>query len=263
MTIRVCIGGATGWTGAPLARAVHASDDLTLVSAVASTGPGRDLGEVFGEGAWQVPVFTKVEEAVADCDVYVDYTRHEFVKAHVLLALEAGKHVVIGTSGLTAADYSEIARVAEAAGVGVVAAGNYAIAAALAQRAALMVAEHLPTWEVIDYASFTKPDVPSGTARELAERLSAVHRPDSGVPIDDIAGPREARGADIDGTRVHSVRQPGFVVSTEVVFGLPGQRLTVKFEAGDSPQPYVEGSLIAIRRVPSIRGLVRGLDNLL
>ena len=263
MTIRIALGGATGWTGAAIAHAIRASDDLQLVSAMARSGHGRDLGEQLDAGNWGVPLSASVEGALAGCDVYIDYTRHDVVKAHVMHAIAAGKHVVIGTSGLTGADYEDVARAAEAAGVGVIAAGNYAIAAALAQKAALMIAEHMPTWEVIDYASFTKPDVPSGTARELAEKLSAVRRPTIGVSIPDIAGPQEARGADIDGTRVHSVRLPSYVVSTDVVFGFPGQRLTVKFEAGESPQPYVDGTLFAVRRVQSVQGLVRGLEHLL
>lgn len=263
MTIRIALGGATGWTGSAIARAIREADDLDLVSGVASSRPGRDLGEALDAGTWGVPVFDTVEAAVEGCDVYVDYTRHEFVKAHVMLAISAGKHVVIGTSGLTAADYTEIDEAALAAGVGVIAAGNYAITAALAQMAAVQLAHHLPQWEVIDYASFTKPDVPSGTARELAEKLSAVHAPAIGVPVADIAGPQGARGADIDGTRVHSVRLPSFVVSTEVVFGLPGQRVSIRFDAGDSPQPYVDGTLFAVRRVTALRGLVRGLESLL
>ena len=263
MPIRVCLGGATGWTGSAIARAIQASDDLQLQSAVASSRPGRDLGEALGEGTWQVPIHDTVETAMGDCDVYIDYTRHQFVKAHVLLAIAAGKHVVIGTSGLTAADYDEIAAAAAAADVGVIAAGNFALGAALAQKAALLLAEHLPQWEVIDYASATKPDVPSGTARELAEKLSAVHRPAIGVPVAELAGPQEARGADIDGTRLHSVRLPSFVVSTEVVFGLPGQRVSIRFDAGESPQPYVDGTLFAVRRVQQVRGLVRGLETLL
>lgn len=261
--IRIALGGATGWTGSAIAHAIRTADDLELVSGVASTRPGRDLGEALDAGTWGVPIFNAVEDAVAGCDVYIDYTRHEFVKAHVMFAIAAGKHVVIGTSGLTAADYDEIAAAADAAGVGVIAAGNYAITAALAQMAAVQLAQHLPQWEIIDYASFTKPDVPSGTARELAEKLSAVHRPALGVPVSEIAGPQEARGADVDGTRVHSVRLPSFVVSTEVVFGLPGQRVSIRFDAGDSPQPYVDGTLFALRKVQAVRGLVRGLESLL
>ena len=134
---------------------------------------------------------------------------------------------------------------------------------ARAQAAALLVAKYIPNWEVIDYAKAGKPDVPSGTARELAERLSAVQRPNLGYPIADIAGPKEARGADVDGTRVHSVRLPSFVVSTEVVFGMPEERMTIRFDAGSSPAPYVSGTLLAAKAVINHVGLIRGLDTLL
>lgn len=263
MTIRIALGGATGWTGSAIAAAIQASDDLVLVAAVARSQAGRDLGEVLDGEPWGVPVYASIGEVLSGADVYIDYTKHDVVKGHVLEAVAAGVHVIVGTSGLTAADYEEIAAAAEATGVGVIAAGNYAITAALAQMAAVQLAHHLPQWEVIDYASFTKPDVPSGTARELAEKLSAVHAPAIGVPVVDIAGPQEARGADVDGTRVHSVRLPSFVVSTEVVFGLPGQRVSIRFDAGDSPQPYVDGTLFAVRKVQQLRGLTRGLESLL
>jgi Dihydrodipicolinate reductase, C-terminus len=114
----------------------------------------------------------------------------------------------------------------------VVASGNFSLTAAMCQAAALLAAHHLPQWEVVDYASATKSDVPSGTSRELAERLGEVRRPAIGRPLDEIHGPREARGADVDGTRVHSVRLPSFVVSTEVIFGLPDERLTIRHDAG-------------------------------
>ena len=116
---------------------------------------------------------------------------------------------------------------------------------------------------MIDYASATKPDVPSGTARELAERLQEIREPTIERPIDEIQGPREARGAAVGGTRVHSVRLPSFVVSTEVVFGMPDERLTIRHDAGGSPDPYVAGTLLAVRRLPGRVGLTRGLDTLL
>lgn len=263
MTVRVAVGGATGWTGQALCTALRISDDLQLVAGVSRTHAGNDLGNVIAAESWGVPVFATVAEAIAHADVYVDFTKHHIVKGHVLAAIAAGKQVIVGTSGLTAADYDDIDAAACAHGVGVIAAGNFAVMAALAQTAALAVAQHLPTWEVIDYASFAKPDVPSGTARELAEKLSAVHAPAIGVPVADIAGPHEARGADVDGTRVHSVRLPGFVVSTEVVFGLAGQRLSIRFDAGDSPQPYAEGVILAIRALDGRIGLTRGLESLL
>ena len=261
--IKVCVAGATGWTGEPLARALRLHSTLTLHSAVARSSAGRDLGEVFSVEAWGVPVFGTVGEGLAGADVLIDYTSHASIKEHTLLAISQGVHVVVGSSGLTGADFDEIDQAARQAGVGVVASGNFAVTAALAQAAALLAAKFLPSWEVIDYASDTKPDVPSGTARELAERLSAVHRPIEGVSIQNTAGPIEARGADIDGTRVHSLRLPGHTVGTDAVFGLPGEKLTIKFEAGSSASPYVDGTLLAAEKVPDLVGLVRGLDRLL
>jgi len=147
--------------------------------------------------------------------------------------------------------------------VGVVAAGNFSLSAAMAQAAALLAARHLPQWEIIDYASATKPDVPSGTARELAERLGEVRRPALGRRIEDLSGPREARGASVAGSQVHSLRLPGFTVSTEVVFALPDERLVIRHDAGSSAEPYVAGTLVAVRAVGRRPGLVRGLDTLL
>ena len=116
---------------------------------------------------------------------------------------------------------------------------------------------------MIDYASASKPDAPSGTARELAERLEEVRRPTLGVPLGGIHGAREARGATIAGTQVHSVRLPSYVVSTEVVFAGAGERLALRHDAGDTPAPYVAGTLLAIRAVNGRIGLTRGLDRLL
>ena len=130
---------------------------------------------------------------------------------------------MVGSSGLSAADYAEIDAAARANGVGVVAAGNFSITAALLLRFAAEAARHLDAWEVIDYASAGKPDAPSGTARELAERLGAVRRPALGVPVAEMLGAREARGATVAGTQVHSLRLPSFTVSTEVVFAARGR----------------------------------------
>jgi 4-hydroxy-tetrahydrodipicolinate reductase len=204
-----------------------------------------------------------VAEALDGVDVLVDYTSATSVKPNVLAAVEAGVGVVVGSSGLTAEDFAEIDALARERSVGVVASGNFSVTAAMCQAAALLAARHLRQWEVIDYASAEKPDVPSGTARELAERLGEVRRPDVGVPVEELHGPQEARGATVGGAQVHSVRLPSFVVSTEVVFGAAGERLTIRHDAGGTPEPYVQGTLLAVRRVPGLVGVVRGLDTLL
>jgi 4-hydroxy-tetrahydrodipicolinate reductase len=259
----VCIAGATGWTGRALVLGVLAAPDLELVSAVGRSAAGRDLGEALGGETLGVPVHASVAEALEGVDVLVDYTSATAVKANVLAAIEAGVAAVIGTSGLTAEDFAEIDAAARERSIGVVASGNFSLTAAMCQAAALLAARHLPQWEVIDYASATKPDVPSGTARELAERLGEIRRPELGRPIADLHGPQEARGASVGGAQVHSVRLPSFVVSTEVVFGLPDERLTIRHDAGSTPEPYVAGTLIAVRKAPSLIGVTRGLDTLL
>jgi 4-hydroxy-tetrahydrodipicolinate reductase len=259
----VCIAGATGWMGRALVPAVLGAPDLTLVSAVGRTAAGRDLGEALGGEALGVPVYGRVREALDGVHVLVDYTSASAVKENTLAAIEAGVAVVVGSSGLTADDFAEIDAAAREQSVGVVASGNFSVTAAMCQAAALLAARHLPQWEVIDYASSTKPDVPSGTSRELAERLAEVREPELGVAIGELLGPREARGATVAGTQVHSVRLPSFVVSTEVVFGRPDERLTIRHDAGGTPEPYVAGTLLAVRKVRDVVGVVRGLDTLL
>jgi 4-hydroxy-tetrahydrodipicolinate reductase len=253
--IGICIAGATGWTGGALVDGVLTADDLELRSGVARSAAGGEAG-----GA---PIFATVAEALDGVDVLIDFTSHEVVKGHALTAIEHGVAVVIGTSGLTAAEFEEIDAAARERGVGVVAAGNFSVTAAMAHAAALLVAPHLPHWEVIDYASAAKADVPSGTARELAERLGEVQPSQLVRPLDQIAGPIEARGASVGGGQVHSVRLPSFVVSTEVLFGLPDERLSIRHDAGVTPAPYVAGTLLAARAVRSRVGLTRGLDQLL
>jgi 4-hydroxy-tetrahydrodipicolinate reductase len=263
MVLAVGVAGATGWVGRPVAEAVAAADDLRLASAVSRSHAGEDLGVAWGGEPNGIPVFGRTVDALGGLDVLLDFTSHETALANALVAIEHGVAVVIGASGLTADNFASIDEAAGAAGVGVIAAGNFSLTAAMAQAAALLVAPYLPQREVIDYASATKPDAPSGTARELADRLAEVSEAEIALPIDQTGGMVAARGASVGGTQVHSIRLPSFVVSTEVVFGLPDERLVIRHDAGGTPAPYVGGALLAVRAAPSATGLTRGLDSLL
>ena len=231
--IRVCLAGATGWAGSELARAIALQPDLRLVAAVSRSHAGRKLGDV--------PVHGSAAEALRhDCDVFVEYTSPEVAKANILAALGAGAHVVVGTSGLTDADYADIGEAARRHGRAVLACGNFALTAVLLQRFAAMAAKIIPQWEIIDYADEAKRDAPSGTVRELASRLGGLA-----------------------GSRIYSVRLPGYVISAEIIFGMPDQRLSIRHDSGNSARPYVDGALLAIRKVGSLSGLHRGLDAVL
>ena len=253
---RVCLAGVTGWVGKPLSAAILESDDLTLVAAVARSARGERVGDV--------TISSSVEEALrVPSDVFVDYTSAAAVKANVLMAIEADRHVVVGSSGLSDSDYTELDSAARTKNVGVVAVGNFAISAALLQRFAVEAAEYLPTWEIIDSAYAGKVDAPSGMARELAWRLSEVRAPETEVPLEKTVGVRESRGATVNQSQIHSIRLPNYTIGLEVRFGREDERLTIAYDGGTGAQPYISGTLLAIRRVSDITGVVRGLDRIL
>jgi len=170
---------------------------------------------------------------------------------------------VVGTSGLTDDDFADIDVMARRQNRAVLACGNFALTVVLLQKFAETAARLIPQWEVVDYASDSKVDAPSGTARELANRLAKVRAPEPTVPVDQTIGPRDARGTTLSGSQVHSIRLPGFVISAEIIFGLPDQTLTIRHDSGSSARPYVDGALIAIRQVSTLVGVHRGLDAVL
>jgi 4-hydroxy-tetrahydrodipicolinate reductase len=264
MKIRLCIAGITGWTGSAVAKALIGSDEFELVAGIARKRAGEDAGLVLGGAALGVPVAPDLATALkTPFDVLVDFTAPDSVQARAQRALEAGRHVVVGTSGLSAADYEPLEAAALAHGVGLIAAGNFSITAALAKHFALVAARFLPSCEVIDYAHAGKPDAPSGTALELAEMIGQVRPSELAVPLERTHGHPQARGARLAGTQVHSVRLPGFVIAFETLFGLPHERLSIRHDAGSGADPYVAGVLLAARRVMGLKGMVRGLDTLM
>jgi len=264
MVIRVCVAGATGWTGSAVTRKILESSEFQLVGAIARQQAGVEVGEALGCDRVGLNIVATLEEALAmPTDVLIDYTGPDAVKSHILNALEKGVNVVVGTSGLTASDFEEIEQRAKELNLGVIAAGNFSITATLAKHFSLIAAKFLPSWEIIDYASANKIDAPSGTTRELAEALATVATNKLTVPIEQTYGPKEARGTTIEGTQVHSIRLPGYVIAFETIFGLPDERLSIRHDAGSSAEPYVGGTLLAASKVMGVRGLVRGLDQLL
>ncbi|WP_250152133.1 4-hydroxy-tetrahydrodipicolinate reductase [Ancylobacter radicis] len=266
--IRIILAGATGWVGRALVPAIDKAADLELVAALSRNHAGLDLGVALGGKPSGVPVFARIEEALATpADVLIDYTKPNVVKAHALAALKGGLNVVIGTSGLGAADYAELDAEALAHKRGLLAAGNFSITATLLKRFTLEAAKYVADVELIDYASATKPDAPSGTGRELAEALAGVRQGATSRPVSEVVGVPETRGGAFgEGAhevRVHALRLPSFVLGVEAIFGAPDERLTIRHDAGSSAAPYVAGTLLATRKVSGWTGVRRGLDTLL
>lgn len=262
--LKICVAGATGWAGSELSKGIFGAVDMELIAAISRSHAGKTLGEVIGLKGLNTPIFETVENALKTSpDVFVEYTKPDVAKFHVLSALKSGAHVVIGTSGLSNDDYEEINNVAQGVNRGVLAVGNFALTVILLQKFAEMAAKYIPNWEIIDYAHAGKKDAPSGTARELANRLSKIREAELEVPLDRINGLRESRGARLQGTQIHSIRLPGYVISIDTIFGMPDQKLILRHESGLSAAPYVSGALLAIREVGKLVGVHRGLDSVM
>ena len=262
--IRICVAGATGWAGSALSKGIVEAPDLELVAAISRSNAGKVLGDVLQIQGLTTPIFGTVSEALqTQPDVFVEYTKPDAAKSHILSALKGGAHVVVGTSGLSDEDYQEIAQAAQEAQRGVLAVGNFALTAVLLQKFAEIAARYIPHWEIIDYAHSDKRDAPSGTALQLANRLSKVRESQLDVPLDQVQGPKESRGIRLQGSQVHSVRLPGYVISVDAIFGMPDQKLILRYESGTSAEPYVNGALLAIRNVGRLVGLHRGLNSVM
>jgi 4-hydroxy-tetrahydrodipicolinate reductase len=240
----VAVIGAQGRMGRQVCAAVEAADDLTL-------GPRLDVGDDL--------------DGLADADVAVVFSVPDVAVEHTLACIERGLHTVVGTTGWTA-DRLGTVRSALAArpGVGVLVAPNFALGAVLLMRFAAMAAPHFESVEVIELHHPDKVDAPSGTARHTAEAIAAARAAAGSAPVPDATttGLDGARGADVDGIRVHSVRLRGLVAHEEVLLGGPGEQLTLRHDSFDRAS-FMPGVLLGVRRVASRPGLTVGLEHYL
>jgi 4-hydroxy-tetrahydrodipicolinate reductase len=244
--IRVLVTGAKGRMGQEVVRAVTDAPDMEVAAQV---DQGDDLLTAFRD---------------ARPSVMVDFTVPEAVKANIRAALEARVTPIVGTTGLGPDDLNEIRALCETQGTPALIAPNFALGAVLLMRFAAEAARYFPDAEIIEMHHERKVDAPSGTAAKTAEMIAAAAaRPPVGEPpgaFEKFAGSRGGRAA--GEIRVHSVRLPGFVASQEVIFGGPGQRLSLRHDSIDRAS-FMPGVLLAIRRAGSLSGLVYGLENLL
>lgn len=255
---RVGVVGATGRMGREVCRAVAADPDLTLAAAVSHSVPGSTLADAIGlDGdAGRLVLLERLDEIIeSGTEVLVDFTAPAYAPDHVAWGIANGVHVVVGTTGF------EIDDAWRGAPVGVIVAPNFAVGAVLLMRFAEQAVRHLPAAEVIELHHDHKVDAPSGTALLTARRIAAARGETPQSPVPDDADP-DARGADVDGIRVHSVRLPGLVAHEEVIFGGQGQTLTLRHDSTDRTS-FMPGVLLAIKAVGSRPGLTVGLDELL
>ncbi|RYV52521.1 4-hydroxy-tetrahydrodipicolinate reductase [Pengzhenrongella frigida] len=232
--------------GRTVVAAVEGAPDLTLVAAL-------DAGD-------ELAVLPSLRAQVA-----VDFTVPSATEANVHALIDAGVHAVVGTTGWTDESLERVrAHLTRAPGIGVVIAPNFALGAVLAMTFAATAARYFESAEVIELHHPDKVDAPSGTARHTAAAIAAA-RADAGlgaVPDATTTALEGARGADVDGVRVHSVRLRGLVAHEEILFGNPGEQFTIRHDSFDRVS-FMPGVLLAVRAVGGRPGLTVGLDHLL
>jgi 4-hydroxy-tetrahydrodipicolinate reductase len=246
MTLRVAVLGASGRMGGEASRAVQAADDLELV---ATLGSGDSLDELVSSGA----------------QVAVDLTRPDAVMDNLQFCIEHGIHAVVGTSGFDDDRLSTVRSWLDAhPEVAVLVAPNFAIGAVLMMHFAGQAARYFDSTEIIELHHPDKADAPSGTARRTAQIVAAA-RAEAGLPDQPDATSSAvdgARGADVYGVPVHSVRVRGLVAHQEVVLGTTGETLTIRHDSLDRAS-FMPGVLLAVREISSRPGLTVGLEHLL
>ncbi|WP_327042948.1 4-hydroxy-tetrahydrodipicolinate reductase [Micromonospora ureilytica] len=242
--LRVGVFGARGRMGIEVCKAVDTADDLALTAAI-------DQGDD--------------RSAVSGAEVVVDFTTPDVVMDNLQWCIEQGISAVVGTTGFTEQRLEQVRGwLTDRPGVGVVIAPNFGIGAVLMMQFAARAARHFESVEIIEQHHPRKLDAPSGTATHTARQIARA-RAEAGLgPVpdatkDEVPG---ARGAEIDGVRVHAVRATGLVAHQEVLFGGTGETLTIRHDSYDRVS-FMPGVLLAVRAVRDRPGLTVGLDALL
>ncbi|BBY43119.1 4-hydroxy-tetrahydrodipicolinate reductase [Mycolicibacterium celeriflavum] len=242
--MRVGVLGARGKVGTTMVEAVEAADDLTFAAGVDADDPLSRLVD-------------------AQTEVVIDFTHPEVVMDNLRFLVENGIHAVVGTTGFTDERLAQVRQWLDAKpGAAVLIAPNFAIGAVLSMHFAQQAARYFESVEVIELHHPHKADAPSGTAARTARLIAEARKDMPPNPDATSTGLEGARGADVDGVPVHSVRLAGLVAHQEVLFGTQGETLTIRHDSLDRTS-FVPGVLLAVRRVAERPGLTVGIEPLL
>lgn len=244
--IRVGVLGARGKVGSEICTIVEATEGLELAAAI-------DAGD------------DREELARAGVQVVVDFTHPDVVMGNLEYCIAQGIHAVVGTTGFDDERLAQLETwLAANPSAGVLIAPNFSIGAILMMRFAAIAAPHYESVEIIELHHPTKADAPSGTARRTAELIAAARREAGAAPMPDATSTSldGARGADVDGVRVHAVRARGLIAHQEVLLGGLGETLTIRHDSMDRAS-FGPGVLVGVRAIAAHPGLTVGLEHFL
>jgi len=259
--IKVVVQGALGKMGREVVNALCHESEIQLVGATELQVTEDYLP--LPDGLGTVPFSSSLDYILTSCqsDVLVDFATAQATMPAVRTAVKQGVNLVIGTSGLTTEELSEIDRLTTAHKVGAVVAPNFALGAVLMMHLAKIAAKYFDYAEIIELHHHRKIDAPSGTALSTARVMAAAR----GKPFCCPPYPEKtsaSQGEQIEGVTIHSVRLPGLLAHQEVLLGGPGQTLSIRHDT-ISRECYMPGVILAIKEVGRNEGLVYGLDTLL
>lgn len=243
MAIKVGVLGAKGRMGKTVCEAVTAADDLELVCTLDA---GDDLNQLIQTGS----------------QVVVDFTVPDAVMGNLEFLAKNNIHAVVGTTGFTEDRLAKVQEIFGKSQANVLIAPNFGVGAVLMMQFAAIAAPYFDSVEIVELHHPRKVDAPSGTARRTAELISQARKNNKAMPdatSDVIDG---ARGATVAGIPVHSIRAQGLVAHQEVIFGGPGETLTIRHDSLDR-ESFMPGVLLAIRKISQTKGVTFGLEGLL
>ena len=275
--LSVVVAGALGRMGAEVIKTVVAAADCQLVGAVDTT-PGKegaDVGLELGVGELEVAITADFEGTLCQASqavrndgpgqgaVLVDFTHPSVVYEHTRAAIAYGVHPVIGTTGLSPEQLSELAQFAAKASVGGAVIPNFSVGMVLLQQAAAAAARFYDFAELTELHHNRKADAPSGTCIKTAELMEDLGKSFNPLQVEEHETLAGCRGGQREsGLRLHSIRLPGLVAHQEVMFGAPGETYTLRHDTIDR-SAYMPGVLLTARKVRQLEGLVYGLERLL
>lgn len=262
--IKIIIAGARGRMGSEAVKLVHNTEHFELVATIDRKHSGSNLGDIEGFQGMNAPIFSDIHECFTnvEADVLIDLTTPEVGMYHTVTALEHGIRPVVGTTGFTKEDLVKLDALTKEKGLGCIIAPNFAIGAILMMKFSQMAAKYFADVEIIEMHHDQKLDAPSGTAAKTADLISSVRQTKTQGHPDEKETIPGARGADVDGMRIHSVRLPGLVAHQQVLFGSEGELLTIRHDSFNRGS-FMTGVKLAVETIMKLDVLVYGLENII
>ena len=259
MTKKVLVAGFTGAMGQKAVNLVNSLDNFALVAGMSPTATNDPQ-------KYNLPAGAKIYQSLAEipdlaADIWIDFTTPKAVYDNVKFALEHHISPVVGTTGMSDEQEAELIKISQKEKVGGLIAPNFGMSAVLLMKFAKEAAKYFPDAEIIEMHHADKKDAPSGTALATAKMI-AENRPEHETAPDEVETLENVRGGDYQGIKIHSVRLPGYIAHEQVLFGGPGEALTIRQDSFDR-ESFMGGVKVALEKVDQLDELVVGLENIL